>query len=159
VFGEALLDDDPASLPSMEALIAAVAVVFPSIGSMLARDNDKTSKDVGVRSKGHTLPIWLLVFALAVAPSCATVTTLNETRAPGTPQEVTTQKTRTTVFGTAKVAEAQPSATNTGEGWEMVTASPTNSVESDITGLVQLLDKLIEAALKNSELPAVPGGP
>lgn len=41
-----ILDDDPATVPQWGAFVAAIAA---AVGLILARDNDKTSEDVGAR--------------------------------------------------------------------------------------------------------------
>lgn len=46
---KALLDGDPATGIDFAAILAAILVVAPSIGLIFARDNDKSSEDVGAK--------------------------------------------------------------------------------------------------------------
>lgn len=46
---KSLLDGDPATNIDIGSIVSAIAVLAPSIAAIYARDNDKSSEDVGAR--------------------------------------------------------------------------------------------------------------
>jgi len=46
---KALLDGDPNTSIDFGGIVTAIAVLAPSIAAIFARDNDKSSEDVGVK--------------------------------------------------------------------------------------------------------------
>jgi hypothetical protein len=46
---KAVLDGDPNTSIDIGSIVTAIAVLAPSIAAIFARDNDKSSEDVGVK--------------------------------------------------------------------------------------------------------------
>jgi len=46
---KAILDGDPNTSIDIGGIVTAIAVLAPSIAAIFARDNDKSSEDVGVK--------------------------------------------------------------------------------------------------------------
>ena len=107
----------------------------------------------------YALTIGFVALVAASITGCATVTTRTSTI---TPDENTRLVTRTMAVGTAKISEATPKASYEGDGqggWKMTSDSVSSGVESDVTAIVTLVTKLIEAIQAAATQPVAPAAP